>query len=270
MARGVSPDSHATDVRRGPSETRPGAAERARSVLARANGAAACWPDSSPEDGLPDFVTCVMLDQPGSVLSHSRPVVVEVADPAPLPCTERIRARVRLEGLACVVDDSPGTIRLHPLRAELEESGSRRLISPDRLWAAEPDLLATREGAFLSHLATGHAELMRTLTRLLDRDSLEGVQRAVPLALDRYGLVFRLEYRRGHHDVRLTFAAPATSAEEVRAGMRDLALRAHGARPASAGNQAVPEPRRRRFLRDLLQAGPAAARICSPDSEPGR
>lgn len=230
----------------------PPAAQRARSALARANGAAVSWLDG-PGVGAPGHVTGVVIEEPGSSSSaDTRPVVVEVADAAPLPCADRIRARVRLYGHGGLVDGCPDMIRLRPRRVELEESGTTTVISPGSLWAAEPDLLATSEGAFLSHLASGHAALMRTLVRLLEPEVVEGARRAVPLALDGYGLVFRVEYHRGHRDVRLPFPTPATSADEVRAGMRDLAMRAH-----------------RCGLSDVLRAGRAAARICSPESDDG-
>ncbi|KJY24430.1 DUF2470 domain-containing protein, partial [Streptomyces katrae] len=38
--------------------------------------------------------------------------------------------------------------------------------------------------------------------------------RALPLALDRYGITLRLEERTGHHDVRLPFPSPLDDVEQ--------------------------------------------------------
>lgn len=238
------------------------AAERARNVLSRALSAQVSWLDEA-EPSAPTETTSVVLDRPDSGRPPLRPVVVEVADVAPLPVADRVRARVRLYGHADPLPDRPGAIRLRAVRVELEEPELRTPIAPDELRAAEPDPVASREGAFLCHLAHDHRELVGVLTRLIDREVLDGARRAVPLALDRHGLVFRVEYRRGHRDVLLAFPTPAASFDELRAGLRELALRAHC--PCPGGSSAT-VPRPRRSLRDLLDAGPAAARLCATET----
>jgi hypothetical protein len=250
MASQMSPDSRAT------LEAPAAPAVRARSVLARALTAHVTWLDSGPDPGPtsdPAVVSRVVLDRPdqpadGHRVIPTRPVVVEIADVAPLPVAHRVRARVRLQGHAAVLPD--GGVALRAIAAELEEPGGRTPVSPADLWAAEPDPVAAAEGAFLSHLVHGHAELTRSLTRLVDEEILDGALTATPVALDRHGLVLRVEYRRGHRDVRLPFAEEAASFDEVRAGLRELALRA----------QSCP-----RQVADVFRAGPAAARICAPE-----
>lgn len=255
MTRGMLPGSHRRSGGLTP-------AERVRNVLARALSAHVEWLDGqTPLDA--SEVTGVILGRGGEASGgQSRPVTVEVADVAPLPMADRVRARVRLHGHAGPVAGRPGAIRLHAVRVELEEAGTWTQITPDELRAAEADPVASSEGVFLCHLAHDHAGLVRTLTRLIDRDHLDGARRVVPLTVDRMGLTFRVEYRRGHRDVLLGFREPATSFDGVRAGLRDLAMQAHcHCAPRPAGS--VPEPRG--GLRDLLAAGPAAARICATE-----
>lgn len=237
------------------------AAERARNVLARAVTAHVDWLDgSSPRNE----VTGVILDRSDPRTATSRrPVVVEVADVAPLPVADRVRARVRLHGHAEPAPDRPGAIRLRVAAVELEENGSRTPVCPGDLRVAQPDPIATGEGAFLCHLVTDHADLVRTLTRLVDREALDGALRAVPLAVDRTGLTMRVEYGRGHRDVLLAFAEPATCFDEIRTGLGDLAIRA---RDCTESGRADPSgPRNWRILRDLLASNPAAARLCAPE-----
>ncbi len=244
MARGMSPNSHSVLDRATP-------AERTRSVLARALSAHVDWLDGrTPLD--PGEVSGVILDSSEDGFGPHRPVVVEVADVAPLPVSDRVRARVRLHGHAQPAASRPGAIRLRVTAVTLEEGDLCTPVSPTELRAAKPDVVAANEGAFLCHLAQDHADLVRILIRLIDRETLDGARRVVPLAVDRHGLTMRVEYRRGHRDVLLAFAAPATTYDEVRCSLRDLALRAHG--HCSQRIQA------------MLAAGPAAARLCAPDA----
>jgi hypothetical protein len=161
----------------------------------------------------------------------------------------------------------PGVIRLQLVAAELDERGVGTPVSPAELRAAEPDPIANGEGAFLSHLVRDHTDLVRTLTRLVDPATLDGARRAVPLGIDRHGLTLRVEYRRGHRDVTLAFAEPAESFDQIRIGLRELAIRAHAACVERRGS--APKQGARRSIRDLLAAGPAAARLCAPEDPDG-
>lgn len=261
MTRGTSPNSQLPSS---PAQDRVAhAAERVRSVLTRALSAEVAWLDEDAQETGTAFG--VVLDPPGERAHGDRRAVrVEIADVAPLPMVDRIRARVRLHGLAAPEASRPGVIRLQLLAAELDEAGVRTPVSPDVLRSAAPDPIAAGEGAFLSHLVRDHSDLFRTLTRLVDPETLNGARRAVPLALDRRGLTLRVEYRRGHRDVTLPFAQPAESFDEIRRGLRELAIRAHA---ACVERRRAAEPPRsaRRPIRDLLAAGPAAARLCAPE-----
>lgn len=264
MTRGVSPHSQLPPSS-GPGRGATPSAERVRSVLTRALSARVEWLDgSSPGTST---VFGVVLDPPEDDRRRDRREVrVEVADVAPLPMADRIRARVRLHGYAAMEASRPGVIRLQLVAAELDQGGASTPVSPDELRAAEPDPIASGEGAFLSHLMRDHADLVRTLTRLVDPATLDGARRAVPLGIDRHGLTLRVEYRRGHRDVTLEYAEPADSFDQVRIGLRELAMRAHA---ACVERRAWDPPRTaRRPIRDLLAAGPAAARLCAPE-DPG-
>jgi len=126
----MSPNSHSPVLVAPP-------AERARNVLVRAVSAQVSWLEEA-ESGIPHEVTSVVLDRPDTGGAPLRPVVVEVADVAPLPLAERVRARVRLYGHADPLPDRPGAIRLRAMRVELEEAEVRTPIAPDALRAAEP------------------------------------------------------------------------------------------------------------------------------------
>src|SRR6185369_15194984 len=92
--------------------------------------------------------------------------------------------------------------------------------------SARPDPLSGTEAALLGHLVTGHPGELRRLAELVPPEVRAG---AVPVALDRYGLVLRC----GTEDVRLPFGAPVQCPRELPARMRELLARA-GATPRAA------------------------------------
>lgn len=238
-------------------------ASHARSVLARATSAHVTWlgPGAPPAHDVPS----VVLDRPGTPTTESRrPAVVEITDVAPLPTRERVRARVRLHGHAEEAAPTPQTeatgvrpVRIAVRTVELETEERTHLLDPADLRAARPDPFARRQARFLSHLATAHGEVVRALGRLASRS--EPVERVVPLALEREGITFRLEHEAGHDDVLLAFPFPAETPEDVRRAMALLAEHATGCTDA-------PDEPEQALLPALFRSGPAAARICRPDS----
>jgi hypothetical protein len=207
----------------------PSEAERARTVLASAASAEVTWLD--PAVGLPVEPEARVGDQ--FVLQESRsesvpwrPVLVEIADAAPLPMPDRIRARLRVGGYA-VVDDAAGQVlRICPRGVLLEQSGMWTNVPVAEFGVAVPDPLAAHEGSILSHLDKSHARFVESLTALLEPEHLQGVVRVWPAQLDRHGIVLRLQRLRRCRDIRIPFPTPARSTEEIRAGLHALEIQA--------------------------------------------
>ena len=97
--------------------------------------------------------------------------------------------------------------------------------------AAEPDPLHAGAAEHLQHLAAHHPEAIDVLSRLLAREALVGATRILPITLDRYGLVLRVERVRGHQDVRLRFARRIRSGAEAAAEIHRLLRLAARRRP---------------------------------------
>ncbi|MGD6748744.1 DUF2470 domain-containing protein [Streptomyces sp. BH105] len=209
----------------------PSTAAHARSVLA------AAWTCGVTTDvGQDDLVGAHRVDDdgtvriaapPDSVLAaavlcapHGRPTtLLEFADAAPVPVRDRVRARVWLSGE--LLPDGEELV-LRPERAVLQTRSGRTGIELDELAAAAPDPLALAEPRLLTHLADAHPEAVEQLTRLIAPDSLHGVVRVQPLAVDRHGLTLRLERMRGQADVRLAFHRPADDLGSLTERMQHL------------------------------------------------
>lgn len=200
----------------------PAPAERVRTILERAATVRLTWLDRVP--GRPmesDTLGGVLLV--GQDALASRPVLVEIADPAPLPVPDRIRSRVRLHGYTRL-DSEAGPVRIVPASVQLQDVSGEHLLSPDDVLAAPPDPLATCEGSLLSHLDTAHRSFLDAITGLVRAEYLQGVVRVWPLELDRCGIVLRLAYARGHKDVRLGFPGAAATADEALRRLQALAV----------------------------------------------
>lgn len=206
----------------------------------RASSAHVTWLDS------PDLrsgrIPGLLLDSAPSCC-HLAPAIVELADPAPLAVRMRIRARVRIHGHAAF-DGEP--LRMRPLSMQLLVDGRTIPVDLDELRATEPDPFAGVEAQLLSHLATGHPAELAALRRLLPAELRSG--RVTPLALDAAALTLRAELGTTWRDVRLEFASPARSGEEIRVALATLVESARAPRMA-----------------ELFRSGPAAAQICRPD-----
>ncbi|MFI7498395.1 DUF2470 domain-containing protein [Streptomyces sp. NPDC049687] len=196
----------------------PGAAERARSVLA------AAWSCTVTADGgREEFVGAHTVDEDGRV--HVRvpedsflrtaaicaprgepSAVLEFADVAPVPVRGRVRARLWLAGWFAPEDDH---LVFHATRVVLKQPCGAVVVPLDEFAEARPDPLAIAEAQLLTHLADAHPDAVERLTRLVSSDSLHGAVRVQPLAVDRHGLTLRIERARAHGDVRLPFHAPA-------------------------------------------------------------
>ncbi|MFJ6571828.1 DUF2470 domain-containing protein [Streptomyces sp. NPDC091292] len=241
--------------------TAPTAAERARSMLAAAwscavttencreelvgahavtedGGVRLCVPDDSV---LAAAAVCAPRGEPTALL--------EFCDAAPVPVRDRIRSRLWLSGRfvadtgagadagavagadeGCGVGAGGGHLLFKVSCVVLHAPSGHIGVDPDEFTRAAPDPLALAEAHLLTHLADAHGDAVEWLTRLVDAESLHGVVRAQPLALDRYGLTLRLERARGHGDVRLPFHRPADSLAEVTERMHVLIASARALR----------------------------------------
>ncbi|MFF3935416.1 DUF2470 domain-containing protein [Streptomyces phaeofaciens] len=216
----------------------PGAAERARSVLA------ASWSCAVTADGgREEFVGAHTVDEDGRVILHvpedsalltaaicaprgEPSAVLEFADVAPVPVRNRIRARLWLAGWFTPED---GHLAFHPTRVVLKPPTGAVVVALDEFAAAAPDPLATAEAQLLTHLADAHPDAVERLTRLVRRDSLHGAVRVQPLAVDRHGLTLRIERAGAHGDVRLPFHAPADDVGQLTERMHVLLTQASAA-----------------------------------------
>ncbi|MFD8675660.1 DUF2470 domain-containing protein [Streptomyces seoulensis] len=216
----------------------PGAAERARSVLA------AAWSCAVTADGArEEYVGAhtvtgdggVLLDVPedsalfAAALCAPRgepTAVLEFADVAPVPVRRRIRARLWLAGW---FSRRGARLLFTPTRVVLRRPSGAVLIESAEYAAARPDPLATAEAQLLTHLADSHPDAVERLTRLVRPESLHAVTRVAPLAVDRHGLTLRVERARAHGDVRLAFHTPADDVSQLTERMHALLTQAGAA-----------------------------------------
>ncbi|OXY92713.1 DUF2470 domain-containing protein [Streptomyces diastatochromogenes] len=216
----------------------PGAAERARSVLA------AAWSCGVTADGArEEYVGAHSVTEDGGVLldvpedsalvaaalcaPRGEPsAVLEFADVAPVPVRQRIRARLWLAGWFAPAD---GGLLFRPTRVVLRQSSGAVLVDLDEFAAARPDPLAGAEARLLTHLADAHPDAVERLTRLVRPESLHAATRVTPLAVDRHGLTLRIERTRAHGDVRLTFHTPADDVTQLTERMHALLAQASAA-----------------------------------------
>ncbi|MFD7553956.1 DUF2470 domain-containing protein [Streptomyces sp. NPDC059835] len=155
---------------------------------------------------------------------HRPALRLEFTDIAPTPVRDRVRARVTLLGrlLTPYSDESADSTCMEFGQAVLETSRGVAYTGLEELDAAVPDPLAPFEAGMLTHLQDDHPDLVTLLLRLVRPLPTTAMVRALPVALDRYGITLRLEERRGHHDVRLPFPSPLDHVEQSGAQIQAL------------------------------------------------
>jgi hypothetical protein len=234
----------------GPTAAEPTPAERTRSLLLAADSLSVDWAGGRHEAHRSHHCGPggrLTLDLPvGTALAHQvwssdfpaprrLPVRLHLTDIAPIATPERVRAQLTVTGwLGTGPDehDEHGE-RVDVLAAPVEiadltlnTAGSAAAVDVDvdveAYRRAEPDPLALVEHGQLTHLARDHADVLDLLSRLLDARHLMGAMAVVPHALDRYGIVLRIQRRDGRTDVRLPFAARAASIAQAGAELRRL------------------------------------------------
>lgn len=210
----------------------PSLAEQARSVLVASTSATVLtggaeyevgdlWPDDDGNLvlrlGTRHPLTQAVLGAPDGDLA----AVVELTRLAAVPARDRVRQRLSLGGWLAV-DPADGSLQLAVAEVVVEDADGAWEVCPDEYLTARPDCLARVESEHLMHLGTHHPDAVTLLARLAGDDALQGAVRVLPLALDRYGLVLRVERVRGFLDVRLPFPAPVRRPEDVADAMRCL------------------------------------------------
>ncbi|MFI8344075.1 DUF2470 domain-containing protein [Streptomyces sp. NPDC085639] len=159
--------------------------------------------------------------EPGGESEYRPAIRLEFTDVAPTPVRDRVRARVTVLGrlltpYSDLADDSGvNSTCMEFDRAVLETPEGRSHVGLEELDAACPDPLAPYEAGMLTHLLDDHHDLVTLLLRLVRPLPTAAVLRALPVAMDRYGITLRLEERRGHHDVRLPFPSPLDDVEQA-------------------------------------------------------
>ncbi|WP_330186290.1 DUF2470 domain-containing protein [Dactylosporangium sp. AC04546] len=99
-------------------------------------------------------------------------------------------------------------------------------VDPAAFANATPDPLAEHEADLLCHLLSAHPDAVERLSRLIPPHHLHGVRRILPVRMDRFGLVLRLEFASRARDVQLAFTSPVKHASEAGDRMQELLARA--------------------------------------------
>ena len=228
----------------------PSDAERVRSVLQAATSLTAAANGGRHDLHGPDLLIadaaglalrapaeCRLTRETVVAGSAGLPVLLEWTDLAPLPAGDRVRAQVCVAGrlrASRPTGDGLRLLRLDVRQIVLDADGTETLVDPAQLLAAEPDPLASVEAALLLHLDEDHQDHVTALSGLIGPQLLRGARRLVPYALDRYGIVLRLEYAGAHQDVRLAFGEPLPDAEQVGHRLHAL-IAAAAAAPTGSG-----------------------------------
>ncbi len=153
--------------------------------------------------------------------------VLEIADVAPVAVPHRIRARAWVSGWLTRVPEraEPGRmmLRLEVGEISVDDLWGSDLVEPEDFGAAAADPLAGHEAGLLQHLHSAHGEQVRLLGSLLGaRAGLAHTERAVPLALDRFGLRIRFTGEGQCFDARFDFPRPVRDLADLRRAMHRL------------------------------------------------
>jgi hypothetical protein len=118
-------------------------------------------------------------------------------------------------------------LRLEVGEAAVDDLWGAEDVEPDDFAAAAADPLVRHETDLLQHLAAAHSDQVRALCSLLGERSAGGAcgvhDRAVPVALDRFGLRVRFLDAGGRcFDARFDFPEPVRDVSELRRAMHAL------------------------------------------------
>jgi hypothetical protein len=249
---------------------RPNWAERARTVLAAAASASVLWDGGRVDllgchhdDPLGDVIltlesTSTLVRSARRAVGEDPAVTLQLTELCAVNARQRVRARVTLTGRMSELTDrgidpdlDPSREQTHPDRiarlliqvtaVTVEElstvggaSGAIEIpieVPIEQYRECEPDPLYSGAAEQLQHLAARHPDAISLLSRLFERQALIGVVRVLPIALDRYGIVLRVERLHDHRDVRLPFTHRIDTGAEAAAEIRHLLAKATHRRP---------------------------------------
>jgi len=221
---------------------RPNWAERARTVLAAAASASVLWDGGRVDllgchhdDPLGDVIltlesTSTLVRSARAAVGGDPAVTLQLTELCAVSARERVRARVTLGGRLSVRPDPGLTDRSSRLLIRVDsvtvEDAGVHVVPVEEYHDAEPDPLHSGAAEQLQHLAAHHPEAIDLLSRLCDRRALIGVTRILPVTLDRYGIVLRVERLRDHRDVRLPFTRRVDTGAEAATELHHLLTRA--------------------------------------------
>ncbi|GGM76147.1 hypothetical protein GCM10012275_53610 [Longimycelium tulufanense] len=236
----------------------PDPAERARSLVAR-GGRAALVPSGEHTARVvpllhhvhPDGTAAVLLADDHPLVANAflaprseLPVMLELADPAPVRLREPVRGLLWITGwlrapnsddqraaALAVAAERPDPrlldvghgatlLGLHPVSLVLADAEGTSSLTVAEFAAARPDPFCKLEKSWLQHLELSHRDVVGLLARHLPEDLRGGHVR--PLGIDRFGLRLRVEAESGDHDVRLAFSHPIADTRELSLELRRL------------------------------------------------
>ncbi|MEW2630577.1 DUF2470 domain-containing protein [Streptomyces sp. NPDC048389] len=155
--------------------------------------------------------------------------VLEMVDVAPVAVPHRIRGHARVSGWltsAPGLATEPGymMLRLEVGEASVEDLWGASHVEPEAFASASVDPLVAHETELLQHLASAHGDQVQALASLAgEREAAAAAEgrRAVPLALDRFGLRVRFTGE-SCFDTRFDFPSPVGNITELRRAMHAL------------------------------------------------
>ncbi|MDQ0841576.1 hypothetical protein QFZ68_001256 [Streptomyces sp. V1I6] len=155
--------------------------------------------------------------------------VLELTDVAPVAVRDRIRGRAWVSGWLTSVPGlaaEPGymMLRLEVGEASVDDLWGAARVEPEEFTHAAVDPLVSHETELLQHLHSAHSDQVQALGSLLgerEGTAAEEGLRAVPLALDRFGLRVRFTGERCF-DARFDFPSPVGDVTELRRAMHTL------------------------------------------------
>ncbi|MGW7357542.1 DUF2470 domain-containing protein [Streptomyces sp. NPDC054802] len=155
--------------------------------------------------------------------------VLEIVDVAPVAVPDRVRGRALISGWltsAPGLATEPGSmmLRLEVGEASVDDLWGASPVEPEAFADASADPLVAHETELLQHLASAHGDQVQALAAQAGEREERAVadgRRAVPLALDRFGL--RVRFTGGRcFDTRFDFPSPVGDVTELRRAMHAL------------------------------------------------